>query len=360
MKKITVYFLIAILTMLPILSISTGKASAEKNEAMPFEIKVIAPKNQEKGIGSYYSLHTMPNQKQTIFLEIKNTKDYEITVDVNPANALTIKNGGIQYTEETKNTASEFIDPTYAMAKNIKVQNIVTLKAKETIKVPIEITTPSGNLGVYLGGISLTEHENPNDEKEGEGGFTIKNKTVVSIAIQLIMPNVDTPKVAIGDSKIEFIPSGIQLLTKFENTSGLVIKTLKGKYTVYNKDQKEVFSGKIENFKMAPKTNVYYPVFWNADNITYGDHFVVTELELNGKMITKKNTFNIPKKEVKEYAKKQEVKKPSVEKEVWAWELWVVIGVLVLIIISMFIYVIRSNRKNKEKDKKDFKVESND
>ena len=78
--RIRAVFLFMLMTVLGI-TISPPVAASEATE-LPMSIKAILPANQKAGVNGYFDLQVNPDEKQTIYIEIKNNKSEDIVVNL--------------------------------------------------------------------------------------------------------------------------------------------------------------------------------------------------------------------------------------------------------------------------------------
>ena len=288
-------------------SVGTVHVHAAGEKKLPFAITPVFPTNQDKEIRGYYKLDFEPGKKQTVTIRIRNDKDGELTLFAGSLNALTIANGGIDYTEKIKNDSSSLLDEKYAIKPLIKVPETVVLKKGETKEIKVEITSPNISEGTALGGIDFMEKDASDPTQVGsEGGvsFNIQNKVDFKLAVQLdYTKNIET-NVKLGDATIKSLPSGPQLYMRMVNNAAKIEKNIEGTYEVFDEKGASIFTGKLSGMDMAPKTDVNYPIAWTGKTIGEGKYTIKMTITKDGKQldsaekqfeITNETIINIPK-----------------------------------------------------------------
>ena len=81
--------------------VSPLNVHAESNK-VSFDAEAVLPENQQSDAG-YYDLQVKPGEKQNLILKVRNTSSNQIKVIVEANNALTNKNGAIDYSNHGEN-----------------------------------------------------------------------------------------------------------------------------------------------------------------------------------------------------------------------------------------------------------------
>lgn len=314
--------------------------------SIPFTVSPIMPDNQKTGVSGYFDLQTRSGSKQTIHVRLRNDDKVPLVLDISPANALTVVNGGIQYTSEGGTDTVGFTDPVYAMKDRIEVQPKVSIPAGETLDIPVTVTAPDKAGGTFLGGLLFAAEGQGEGEQAGQGGsntsFTLKNRVQVAMAIQLDLSASSTSNLSFGDVGIKSIPSGSQLFIDMINNSPAIAKDTKGSYEVL-KGSTVVMKGQFGPFNMAPGTKISYPVFWGNDLVS-GEYTVKLEAQNGGQKISDEKSFTIGAKEQNDY---HNVTGRNPIPDSTPWWIWICGGAAFLFIIIL-VYMIgrRQGSKN--------------
>lgn len=313
-----------------------GLALSPQVEAdeMAMSIKAILPENQKEGVSGYFNLQVNPEDKQTIYLEIKNNKNEDILVNVTPTNAYTQTTGGIFYDVSIDSPDTAIIDPAFALSRNISAENEVVVKANETIEVPIEITVPNMNKGTIIGGVLVEEkvavrEETSESLEKDTAQFKVITKIAYAIAIQLDFPEQGEPAFSFG--KAGFNAVGPNVSIEMLNDAPIIQRDISGEYQVTNADRQAVFSGKFEPIIMAPKTKINFPINWNSETLEPGTYTLSMTANVAGEEILVEEDFEINDDSIEEYSERTN---QPVVKTLGGMSYVVIIGAVVLAVIA--------------------------
>lgn len=128
------------------------------------------------------------------------------------------------------------------------------------------------------------------------------------------------------------------------NDAPMIQREIFGVYKVTNKDGEKLFDGKIIPMIMAPKTQINYPMPWNATILEPGNYTLSITANVAGEEITVDKVFEIEKKSVEKYSEKTN---PPIAKTQTGLLYFIVITVVVILGNFMFWLA-----KRKEKIKK--------
>ncbi len=310
-------------------------------------INVILPVNQKAGVTGYFNLQINSGEKQTIYIEIINNKSEDIVVNLMPTNAYTHPAGGIIYEAKMDNPATSLLDDSFALSKSISMASEVTIKAKQTVKVPIEVTVPNMNQGTVMGGVQIWESTVPSqqtNETVKEDTFELKviTNTVFAVAIQLDFPEQASPAFSFG--KAGFNPVGPNVFIEMRNDAAMIQRQISGVYKVTNKDGQELFAGKFEPMIMAPKTQINFPMHWDSSVLEPGKYTLSITGNVAGKEIIAEESFDISNAAVENYAER--ANQPIAQTQTQAGiPYWVAMAAVVIIGALMFWFIKRNKRK---------------
>jgi len=299
--------------------------SFAEDKMFPFVAEPILPKNQDLSIKGYFKLNVQPKEKQTIFVRLKNVTNEKQTVYINSVNALTAKNGGVNYTSESNTEYTSFIDPDFAVGDWVKVADFVVLEPNEIKNIPISVSIPDKNEGTYLGGVmfspEIKENENELSKQKG-ASFYFNNHYGFVIALEFNFPvHKKKEMIQAKSAKPLFISKGIQLLVELDNLNAEIVKDMELSFEIKDDSGRTLFSETESEFKMAPKTKIMYPLFWKG-KVKEGNYHLYTRV--NGQIISKPLSFDIEKGQLKEYVYKNNNKKNKViiENSSSNWWIW--------------------------------------
>ncbi|MGX7419385.1 DUF916 and DUF3324 domain-containing protein [Carnobacterium gallinarum] len=387
-KKIKSIWLIGILVlMMTVASIHPIKVEAA-DQGMSFSVSAIRPDNQIDKEQSYFDLKMTPGQEQEIEVQMTNSSDREITVEVGVNAAITNSKGVIDYSWNLENTL-ELAKENNKDKKNepIDVKEIVydsTLKypipdittSEKEVKIPaksdftykIKIKMPKESFdGVILGGIRFTEKDDPNKKTEGQKGVQIENK--FAYAIGLLLRETETkvaPDMKMAKDKIK--PASLNghnaVLINLQNTEMAMMRDLSVDAKIYKKGASEVLHEATQNsLKMAPNSNFNYAVDWSNQALKAGTYTVklhaenkasAGETEEMNRVWDFEEDFTITADE----AKKINDKALELEKEPIQWWIYAIIGGLLLLLLLVIAYLIKRHLDKKKEEERRRKMKA--
>lgn len=285
-----------IIIMSLFISLSILTHAAENSSRIPLIFSPELPENQVKGIEGYFHLQVEAGQNQELWIQIKNQNPETTIVLIQPANAITAPNGNIIYVPEEETQAGSIIDTKYEFASVVSVQSVVEMEPNSIQRIPVTIT-PALLDGTLLGGLLFITEQissiNDTDELQRNATFSISNRFVYAMAIQLDFPGESITKLSLEQAYFELIPSEPRLNMKLKNDSPMIIKNISGEYRVYRDKGSLLFFSKLPSFTMAPKTEMTYPVYWNFETIQSGNYFVELTLNYENNTLEQKKDFSI-------------------------------------------------------------------
>jgi hypothetical protein len=319
------------------------------SKSLPVSVMPILPDNQKDGVKGYFHLYVESGEEQQLYVKIHNPTNQDQIVDIAPANALTAQNGGIIYVSQNNSQHVGLIDEHYALNKHIQVDSEVTIDANSTLKVPVTITVPKGDVGTFLGGLLFNvkssngiQETNPNTNK---ATFSITNRFVYAMAIQLDLPEPATPSFVLGNVNIETYPAEPKLLIHMRNESPMILRNVSGDYQVINSNGQTLFSGELEPFMMAPKSTINYPVNWNYKTMEPGHYSIILKMKVNGQtMIETEKAFEIKNENMQTY--QDALVQPVLISHDISWWTWILGGVLVFALLLIGFWLGKRNNTN--------------
>lgn len=304
-----------------------------QNAGAPLTVEPLYPENQVQTVKGYFRLKVQPNQKQTLNVRLKNNLDQNQTVIIKPANGYTNPVGGMLYSEKVESEDSILLDDAINLAEFLEVDSEIILNPSETRKISIQMTTPNIEKGTVLGGIRfVTEGKSANEEiegNEGEANFVLKTETVHAIAVQLDYSHQPMPNFSLG--KAGFIPTGPSVFIEMKNDTQMIQENISGQYQVLKANGDSIFDGDIPSFKMAPKTQIRYPIQWMNETLENGNYQIKLTMKVNGREVLATEDFTIGQEEVNEYVERTQPIVPQAEEEevIPGW-IWIIAGAIVL------------------------------
>lgn len=306
---------------------------AEDNVS-PIIVEPIYPDNQVKSVQGYFRLIVKPNQQQTIHLRVLNQSNAERKIMIQPANGFTNPVGGMLYSDTLESNKSILLEDAIKLTPYLHMEyEEMTLKPKEEKEIAIDISVPNKDEGTILGAVKLILEGDPAKNSvelnEGEANFVLKTETVYAVAIQLDLPKTTTPNFSLGDAG--FNSNGPVVYTEMTNDAQLIQENISGEYRVADSQGNQLFAGEIPPFKMAPKSQIQYPIMWNYEKLEQGDYKLYVKLNVNNEDVTVENDFTIGREEINEYVEKTQpsISASEVNSGIPSW-VWIIVGAMVL------------------------------
>ncbi|WP_430602003.1 hypothetical protein IGJ02_002193 [Enterococcus sp. DIV0724b] len=265
--KISIYglFLIALFLINPL---------HVKAANMDYTISANIPENQIDKSQTYFDLKMKPGQEQELTLNVANSGDKEITLNIIPNVATTNQNGVIDFSEENRKIDSSLIHP---ITKLIKGEQKVKLAPKEKKLVTFKVKMPEEKIqGKIVGGFYVYKDEAESNNGKSEGGVQITNKYAMVIGIQLI----EEESTISAELKLNTIqPSLINYRTavtaNLQNIKPTFVNDLKVVAKVSKKGSNEILHQTTKaDMAMAPNSNFDFPISWDNQELLPGKYIL--------------------------------------------------------------------------------------
>ncbi|MGO2083959.1 DUF916 and DUF3324 domain-containing protein [Vagococcus sp.] len=352
---LTLILIFGILVLLP-LSVQAG--------AIPVSVRAILPENQLGDVDTFYQLKVKPGQKQELELEVTNTSDQKVKVDLSINSASTGMTGNLIYNLPSKNRDSSL---KVALTDIASVDERVEIPAKEKKTVKIKLNVPAEAFeGVILGAVrvdginSLAENEK---NKEEQTGFTINNKYAYAIAIQLQETdelNV-TPEIKLTKALFSQIAGRNTIKVYLQNPTPMIINDLTYEAKVTRKNKEEIlYENKVKDYRFAPNSTMVFPIEMGAERVKPGDYSL--KLLAKSGETDKEWRLDYSFTLSKEQAKKLNETAVDIDQSLPTWLvicLTLIISLLIVLIIGMFVWFIKKKKRSQEKKIKKKKKKKN-
>ncbi|MCA5013469.1 MULTISPECIES: DUF916 and DUF3324 domain-containing protein [unclassified Enterococcus] len=327
-----------------IISLSLGITASADN--MRFAVKPNLPENQVDKSKTYFDLKMIPGQKETIELEVSNSTDEEIIVEINANTALTNDNGVADYSQSMiKKYDGTLKTPFSTIAK--PHENELTLAPNESKIAKIDIDMPKDEYdGLILGGIHLAEKDTKT-EKSADSGVQIKNNFAYVVGVSL-RENDNEVKTHLELNDI--VPTQVNyrnfVKANIQNTTAEIVKNFKVDARIYTEKGKEVLhQTKKEDMRMVPNSNFDYAISWDNQEFKAGVYRLEMDALANGEEYHWVKNFTIDAKEAKELnAKAVDLEKSS------NLMLYIMIGIAILIALLLVLIVLVLRKKGDKKE----------
>lgn len=354
--------------MVAVLSVMVGGAKAFASE-FSFAVTPTIPENQIDKNKTYFDLQLNPDQKQTVYVELRNDLDREVKVNVAVNSAKTNSNVIVEY-GNNKTKADKSLK--YDLTRYVKAPKQVTLKSKSAMRVPFELTMPKETFnGVMAGGITFKEAktEKETTKDSDSKGLAIENEYSYVVAL-LMRQNTQsvTPDMILHTVKPGQINARNVILANLQNNQMTYINQVTMDASITQKgDSKVLYEAHKDSLQVAPNTNFDFPVPLNGEPLKPGDYHLkmvingnkaadgqyVRGKDADGKAIHFQNQW-IVEKDFSingDVARKLNDKDVTIKKD-YTW-VFILIGILLLLVVLLIIWLIwRKKKKDEEEERK--------
>ncbi|HGS8667743.1 DUF916 and DUF3324 domain-containing protein [Enterococcus faecalis] len=316
------------------------KKSAETN--VDFSVKAIQPDTQvDKNISFFYPA-LQPGEKQELRLQISNTSESKLSLDIDFIDATTGINGNIDYNQKNAKL-DESLD--YPLSDIVKVSdNTLTLEKKETKTITVSVTPKNESFsGVKLGAIRVLKHL---DKKKQTGivtnyGYTIgllatEDKRAFNVGGDLVYKQTEA-KIFNGRKTAS---------TMLQNPKPYVIQNLKMTSTLYKKGEKEAYGKKnLENMSIAPNSSFEFPIDLGLKDLEPGTYRVEIHGENDQDSWDWTKEFKVSQKDA-DKINKDAAYKLTLPK-IYYYSLTALLVFTILIFVAQFILVVQERKGGK-------------
>lgn len=327
----------------------TSNTLANTSSGENFVVNINMPKNQYERTGSYYDLDASNLNNQKLSFDIRNRTEKKIKVGLEPSNALNNANGGINYTLSEGTESSKLIDEKFLMEQYIKTPKSINLKPKETKTIEFKVNYPDVKTGTLLGGVLFKDiTEQPDKDEVESNGVNITQEVLIGYAIRADFGDVEGMKsdVSLEGNSVGLTPSGLQLLFHLTNNVANIPNDIYFEYEVYDNKKNLLFKDDVSKFKLAPKSELNFPIFWPNNDYIDGVYTIKTTLYIDGE--NKDYEYKIKIDENK-------LTKAKDEEPIYIdWPennnlKWIILGALFFAFVSSYIIIKRKKGDKREK-----------
>lgn len=269
-------------------------------EGMDYSIRADIPCNQIDKNLNYFDLMMKPGEDQDISITLTNQSEETEIFKISVNNALTTKNGNIDYTNHNVDPDESLKYPLEKLVTNN--YQVVEIKSGETTKVPFHISMPKEKIeGVILGGIHISKEQTEANQKIE----TIKNKYSHVIGLQIRQSlNAVTPIINLNEIQTTLVNNYIKVVANLQNSTASIISKVSIDTQIMEKNNNNLLlRTKKENMSIAPNTNFDFLV--DGENTTLssgvytlnihisseqGDWYFTKNFSLNNKQVTQNTT----------------------------------------------------------------------
>ncbi|WP_086313711.1 hypothetical protein A5821_001244 [Enterococcus sp. 7F3_DIV0205] len=312
---------------------------------MEYSVSANIPENQVDKSQTYFDLRMKPEQKQDLTLNVSNSGDKEITLNIIPNIATTNQNGVVDFSEKDREIDSSLTHP---ITKLISGEQKITLAPKEKKTVTFNLQMPKEKLsGKIVGGFYVYKDEADEESKSSEGGVQITNKYAMVVGLQLTEDDEPVKaELTLNTIQPDLINYRTAVTANLQNTKPTFVNDLKVVAKVSKKDSVEVIHQTTkEEMAMAPNSNFDFPISWDNQELLPGKYMLDLVATTKDDEWAFKQEFEITSKE----AKKLTEEAIEVEKAPNYWAIGGIIAGSILAVAIMIIFIVLLYKKRKKK-----------
>lgn len=360
------YLLSILLIISSVLSFQPEVAYGQQEERVPYSVKAILPENQKNSDVSYFDLSVIPGESQALKVEVFNSSNEEISVNVSTNAGATNQNGIITYDGSIK----EFDESLkYPFDEISKVFNkTLTIPAYQSKIATIDLEIPEeGFDGQILGGIHFVM-DNEGEISEGSVGFVNEYAYVIGVNLEQIQEkdldkemNIDlieklnkldnktideiVPAINLNDVNPKLTNYRTSIVAKFSNETPIIVSGLDFNAWITEKGDDDIlFSRRIEKFSIGPNNIFEFPIDLENKPLKEGEY------TFNAKAKNEKEEFEFSMDFIIEEKEAIDVNNQAVKIDNGIN--WVLISLVTLILLFVsliiYLYIKRKKKNNKE------------
>lgn len=238
-----------------------------------YSVRAILPPNQIDQSLSYFDLLMKPGEKQDIQVEVFNSSSSDTEINIYITNAVTSRNGLIDYTNVSPVLDESILYPLTELATI--VDSPIYIPAKKSKIVVIKLKMPNEKFqGTILGGIYF-EKEMNNDNGSQEN-VQITNKGCYVLGLKLSMEDSKTllPELCLKNVKPGLINYRTAIIADIQNKSPVIVTDLEIQAKVFNKKGKKQFERNVKNYQMAPNSTMGFMLDLENSKLLPGDYMM--------------------------------------------------------------------------------------
>ncbi|MDK4449669.1 DUF916 and DUF3324 domain-containing protein [Enterococcus casseliflavus] len=311
------------------LSTETTASSNKVN----FTAEAILPDNQISE-ASYYDLQVEQGTSQNLNLQLKNTSSEKITVKIAGNNAITNRNGTLDYSQHGEKLLNS---PSFE--ELISAPQSIYLNPNEEQTITFQLTIPvEGFMGTILGGFYCYEEKIDDKVDTGSDGFSLTNKFAFSIGVKLRCSNEEIePKLDISKVKPGLDNGYLTVFGTIDNPQPVLLSQLDMKATIKEKGHKEVLHKLQQKVSLAPSSSFELPISWENEPLKAGDYQLSIQLKnASGKKWQMEKEFQIKSSDQKLNHQAVELKEDR-----FADWFYVITGLFLIVILSLVLYIVK-------------------
>lgn len=327
----------------------TNSASAEQ---LPISVTPVFPDNQNSEIKSYFSLHANESHfKQLIEFIVTNRSKEEVTIEMEPLNALNSPQKGIQYTSNIEDHNTRLLDERYALANYIRLNETITLASGETKIIQADIEIPDLD-GTILGAIGFKALNK--DEEDNDNQLMIHNEVSRTIGVQINKKTDETAELVVDEPFIDPMSAYYVIRLPIELNTSILMTDVLLEYEVFDDEGNLLFESEEEAaFNIAPNTLTEYALAWQHDTLEENkDYKIKGKLTFEDQTLEFNKTFDFNEVRDENQGENGAISKPKIIKG-FPWDGWVTLMILVALLGGgIIVYLMNRKKKDVEEIKK--------
>lgn len=341
-KKNFLYLASFLVLFLPLFHFTLSvHADTIPEESIGFYVNAILPENQVDSSKTYYDLRVFPDMTQHLELEIHNTSDQDIVVEIDINDASSNSAGEVEY--KITDVNDEYLQ--FRLRDILSIpQHEVIIPAGQIAVVPLQLNMPSEPLkGEMIGSIVVTKQKN---ETSQTSGVSLSN--VYSYVVGVRLTQEDFQKQIVLDLEsvsLQQVNYRSALVYQLANPEPYLLNSSVMDIKVYWEQESEpCWQTEKQNLKMAPSSTMFYALYVSPESVRIGNyHTVVTINGADGDWIFEQD-FEINREVLDTIQSMDEVASSSS----WINKLLVIVSVLLVLLILLVVYFILKTMRKKE------------
>jgi len=336
MRKNTLLTLIGIL-MVSLVWFTPFASASEFN----FGVYTVIPDNQIDKQQSYFNLKMVPNQKQTLTIQLKNDTEDDVVIEPKIHSATTNLNGVVEYGPTNAERDSTL---PYELGDLITTEKEITVPAKGSKDLYLNVTMPEEEFdGILAGGITLEEKKSSSTTEETNKGLSIENKYayVVGITLQETDEEV-TQDLQLHDVKAGQVNARNVINATLQNPTATYLNRFEVEAEVTKKGKTEVlYESNKQDMQVAPNSNFDYPIELNGEKFKTGEYTLHLKAKSSKESWEFEKDFAIKGEEAQKFnATDVSIEGPNY--------LAYMVGLLSLLVVGLLSFIIYSRKKQKK------------
>lgn len=263
-NKLGIFFVLSLLCL-----ISTSDVNA-KSSGIGFEVGPIFSSHQIDSSMGYYYLQTVPNEPQTLELEIVSSSDEDLELITEVENAVSQSVGDIGYSTDIKRIDDSLKNPISEIV--VPEEKSFILKKGERKVIKYTLTPPGESYdGIKAGRLAVMEKPPENSSGVGQR-FKVGIGIILSESGDMFN---DGNELKIGKGKVKaLINKGAKAVhAEIVNPQPKTIENLEVTSYVTKKGSSEKIKERlVKNFTFAPTSKVNYEIPWGLTDFQTGEY----------------------------------------------------------------------------------------